>query len=120
LIDGHGHTISGINVTRGDANGSNMGLFGNYLQPIDGSTVGVKNLTITESFVRGNTGSGGLFGKINAGAGEVLFENLVLDMSMYVNSTEGGMIAGISNASNVTVENVVAKGTRQTTKNKNI
>ncbi len=119
MIDGHGHTIKGINVSYG--NNSQRALFGAYLQPVQNFTVGVRNLTITDSFVRGKNQSAGLFANINNGADDtakVAFENLVLDIDVWANALTknsldndaAGVIASVSEASNVLVRNVVSKG----------
>jgi len=111
MIDGHGHTVKGINVSHGSA--TLKGVFGSYLTPVENFTVGVKNLTITDSFVCGAGESGGLFGRVKTGANDtakVAFENLLLDIDVYANGRMAGVLAGTCYARSATVSNVVVRG----------
>ncbi len=112
MIDGQGHTLKGIRLNAG---GTYQGIFGGYLVPVEGSVVGVKNLTIQSSSVLGSELAGGLFGQINNKngdvAGAVLFEDLDLDINVTVTTAFfAGGIAGVSRADEMTISNCVIRG----------
>ena len=95
MIDGQNHTLTGIVLNGG---GTYQAIFGAYLVPVEGFVTGVKNLTIEDSSVNGTQLAGGLFGQINNKngdvAGEVLFENLDLDIDVKASDVYTGAIAG--------------------------
>ena len=90
-FDGQGHTISGLYYN--NTAGKNIGLFG-----VLGSRTSagiVKNLTIADSYIRGNTNVGGIVGYI-AGSGISNVHNCSVGASVFVvayDSAAGG-IAG--------------------------
>ncbi len=111
MIDGHGHTISGLYVSHESV--GTTGLFGNKLIPIKNFTVGVKNLTIKNSSVRGTNCLGGLFGWVDVGANDgtdyVVFDNLDLDIDVCGSTSIGGVF-GEDRASRTTISNCIIRG----------
>ena len=111
MIDGQNHTLTGIVLNGG---GTYQAIFGAYLVPVEGFVTGVKNLTIEDSSVNGTQLAGGLFGQINNKngdvAGEVLFDNLDLDIKVTGSGTYTGTIAGTSRADKMTISNCVIRG----------
>ena len=122
MIDGQGHTIK--NVTWTTSTYSYQGLFGAKIQSTTADfVVGVKNLTVKDVTVKGqsNNGSsgaygeaciGGLFGKLDAStAGTELFDNL--DLTITVDASKGTRIGGMigeSRATNMTISNCIFRG----------
>lgn len=113
MLDGHGHTVSGL---KSESESNYQGLFGSFLMPVgdDSFTVGIKNLTVKASSVSGTTQVGGLFGKIGSDsgtAGKVLFENLNLEIDVTATGAYCGGIAGDSRAIDMVVCNTAVTGT---------
>ncbi len=119
MIDGGGHTISGIYL-KGSAN--HTGIFGNPRGGTAEAPVGVKNLAITNSYITSAVNNfGGLFGAVPASeAGKnpnVLIENVYLDIhQVSTNSATGGgkfdtntagLIGWVVSGANVTIRNTV-------------
>ncbi len=110
MIDGNGHTLSGIKST---STGNYQALFANYLVPVSTFVTGVKNLTVKNSSVSGGTPTGGMFAQINGKsgdvAGKVLFDNLDLDIDVSATGTYAGGIAGISRSDEMTISNCIVR-----------
>ena len=109
MIDGHGHTLTGIKST---STSNYEGIFGGYLIPVSTFVTGVKNLTVKDSSVSGDLGTGGLFGQINNNdvAGSVVLDNLDLDIDVTGTSSYTGGIAGVSRADSMTISNSIVRG----------
>ena len=109
MIDGHGHTLTGIKST---SSSNYEGVFGGYLIPVSTFVTGVKNLTVKDSSVSGALGTGGLFGQINNNdvAGNVVLDNLDLDIDVTGTSSYTGGIAGVSRADSMTISNSIVRG----------
>ena len=118
MIDGHGHTISGIYLS---TTVNHTGIFGNLKGGTEEKPVGVKNLAIINSYITSNQNNfGGLFGAIPATeAGKnrfALIENVYLDIEQIFtfganatvhNTNTGGVIGYISLGNTVTIRNTV-------------
>lgn len=124
IIDGHGHTISGLKLPVSTANTNNTlsGLLAGCIIPgtentTYGCNAGVFNLTIVDSEI--STGSnycGGLFGSIGVGGtnnyctGTVVFKNLDLDIDISSTADYVGGIIGESRMDDVEFENCIVRG----------
>ena len=117
MIDGHGHTISGIYLS---TTVNHTGIFGNLKGGTEEKPVGVKNLAIINSYITSNQNNfGGLFGAIPATeAGKnrfALIENVYLDIEQIFtfnfgtknDANTGGVIGYISPGNTVTIRNTV-------------
>lgn len=118
MIDGGGHTISGIYLS---TVANHTGIFGNLKGGTEEKPVGVKNLAIVNSYITSKENCfGGLFGAIPASeAGKnpnVLIENVYLDIhqvstnsatSTYFGANTGGLIGWVVSGANVTIRNTV-------------
>lgn len=118
MIDGGGHTISGIYL-KGSIN--HTGIFGNLKGGTEAKPVGVKNLAIVNSYITSaNNIFGGLFGAVPFQAanknGFYLIENVYLDIEQiftygaggWKNDTQtGGVIGYICPGNTVTIRNTV-------------
>lgn len=118
MIDGGGHTISGIYLS---TTVNHTGIFGNPKGGTEEKPVGVKNLAIVNSYITSNQNCfGGLFGAVPATEANknrfVLIENVYIDVSQvftygnnkWVNNTQtGGIIGYISPGNTVTIRNTV-------------
>lgn len=118
MIDGGGHTISGIYL-KGSIN--HTGIFGNLKGGTEAKPVGVKNLAIVNSYITSaNNIFGGLFGAVPSQAanknGFYLIENVYLDIEQiftygaggWKNDTQtGGVIGYICPGNTVTIRNTV-------------
>lgn len=118
MIDGHGHTISGIYLS---TTVNHTGIFGNLKGGTEEKPVGVKNLAIVNSYITSNQNCfGGLFGAVPFQAanknGFYLIENVYLDIEQiftygaggWKNDTQtGGVIGYICPGNTVTIRNTV-------------
>lgn len=118
MIDGHGHTISGIYLSTVV---NHTGIFGNLKGGTEEKPVGVKNLAIINSYITSNQNCfGGLFGAIPASEANkgryVLIENVYIDVSQVFtrdkdgyaeNANTGGIIGYISPGNTVIIRNTV-------------
>lgn len=108
MIDGGGHTISGIYLS---TTANHTGIFGNARGGTAEKPVGVKNLTIKNSYVASTTNIvSGLFGSIptseNNKGRHVLIENVGMEMTIVGATTEVGSVFGfVSLGNNVTIRN---------------
>lgn len=114
MIDGGGHTISGIYLST-DAN--HTGIFGNLKGGTKEKPVGVKNLTVKNSYVTSSKNIvGGLFGAIPASEHDkgryVLIENINMEMTIVGAKTEVGSVFGyVTSGNNVTIRNCFFQNT---------
>ena len=114
MIDGGGHTISGIYLST-DAN--HTGIFGNLKGGTKEKPVGVKNLTVKNSYVTSSKNIvGGLFGGIPASENNkgrhVLIENVGMEMTIVGATTEVGSVFGyVTSGNNVTIRNCFFQNT---------
>ena len=118
MIDGGGHTISGIYLS---TVANHTGIFGNLKGGTEEKPVGVKNLAIVNSYITSNQNCfGGLFGAIPSSEANknrfILIENVYLDIEQiftygtntWVNDTNtGGVIGYICQGNTVTIRNTV-------------
>lgn len=118
MIDGHGHTISGIYLS---TTVNHTGIFGNLKGGTEEKPVGVKNLAIVNSYITSNQNCfGGLFGAIPTTEANknrfALIENVYLDIEQiftygagkWKNDTQtGGVIGYICPGNTVTIRNTV-------------
>ena len=118
MIDGGGHTISGIYLSTVV---NHTGIFGNLKGGTKEKPVGVKNLAIVNSYITSNQNCfGGLFGAVPFQAanknGFYLIENVYLDIEQiftygaggWMNDTQtGGVIGYICPGNTVTIRNTV-------------
>lgn len=96
MIDGGGHTISGIYLSTTE---NHTGIFGNARGGTAEKPVGVKNLTIKNSYVASTKNIvSGLFGSIPASEANkdrhVLIENVEMEMTIVGATTEVGSAFG--------------------------
>lgn len=118
MIDGHGHTISGIYLS---TTVNHTGIFGNLKGGTEEKPVGVKNLAIINSYITSNQNCfGGLFGAIPSTEANknrfALIENVYLDIEQIFtygtgkfvdDSHTGGIVGYISPGNTVTIRNTV-------------
>lgn len=118
MIDGGGHTISGIYLS---TTVNHTGIFGNLKGGTEEKPVGVKNLAIVNSYITSNQNCfGGLFGAIPTTEANknrfALIENVYLDIEQiftygagkWKNDTQtGGVIGYICPGNTVTIRNTV-------------
>lgn len=126
MIDGHGHTISGIYLK---TTGNHTGIFGNTKGGTQENPVGVKNLAIVNSYLTSKANNfGGLFGAIpqsEANKGRyVLIENVYTDITMVTtyatgknDAQIGGIIGYVCPGNTLTIRNTVVNGAVKTTSN---
>lgn len=121
MIDGGGYTISGIYLS---TTANHTGIFGNARGGTAEKPVGVKNLTINNSYVASTTNIvSGLFGSIptsedNKGR-HVLIENVGMEMTIVGATTEVGSVFGfVSPGNNVTIRNCFFQNEIRGTANK--
>ncbi len=116
MIDGGGHTISGIYL-RGSETDNHTGIFGNLKGGTEEKPVGVKNLTVKNSYVTSSKNIvGGLFGAIPASENNkgrhVLIENVGMEMTIVGATTEVGSVFGyVTSGNNVTIRNCFFQNT---------
>lgn len=114
MIDGGGHTISGIYLST-DAN--HTGIFGNLKGGTEEKPVGVKNLTVKNSYVTSSKNIvGGLFGSIPASEANkgryVLIENVEMEMTIVGATTEVGSAFGyVTEGNQLTIHNCFFQNT---------
>ena len=114
LIDGGGHTISGIYLS---TTANHTGIFGNARGGTAEKPVGVKNLTINNSYVASTKNIvSGLFGSIPASEANkgryVLIENVEMEMTIVGATTEVGSVFGyVTSGNNVTIRNCFFQNT---------
>lgn len=114
MIDGGGHTISGIYLS---TVANHTGIFGNLKGGTAEKPVGVKNLTVKNSYVTSSKNIvGGLFGAIPASEHDkgrhVLIENINMEMTIVGATTEVGSVFGyVTSGNNVTIRNCFFQNT---------
>lgn len=114
MIDGGGHTISGIYLSTVV---NHTGIFGNLKGGTEEKPVGVKNLTVKNSYVTSSKNIvGGLFGGIPASENNkgrhVLIENVGMEMTIVGATTEVGSVFGyVTSGNNVTIRNCFFQNT---------
>ena len=114
MIDGGGHTISGIYLS---TTANHTGIFGNARGGTAEKPVGVKNLTIKNSYVASTTNIvSGLFGSIPASEANkgryVLVENVEMEMTIVGATTEVGSAFGYVTVGNqLTIRNCFFQNT---------
>lgn len=114
LIDGGGHTISGIYLS---TTANHTGIFGNARGGTAEKPVGVKNLTINNSYVASTKNIvSGLFGSIPASEANkgryVLIENINMEITIVGATTEVGSVFGyVTSGNNVTIRNCFFQNT---------
>lgn len=114
MIDGGGHTISGIYLSTTE---NHTGIFGNARGGTAEKPVGVKNLTVKNSYVTSSKNIvGGLFGSIPASEANkgrhVLIENVEMEMTIVGATTEVGSVFGyVTSGNNVTIRNCFFQNT---------
>lgn len=125
IIDGHGHTISGLKLPVSTANTNNTlsGLLAGCIiagteNTTYGCNAGVFNLKITNSEISTSSNyCGGLFGSIGQGGtnnyttGKIVFKNLDIDVAIESSATIVGGIVGESRMDDVEFENCIVRGT---------
>ena len=135
MIDGGGHTISGIYLS---TTVNHTGIFGNLKGGTEEKPVGVKNLAIVNSYITSNQNCfGGLFGAFPSTEANknrfALIENVYLDIEQiftygtgtyvkdtYVNNAHtGGIVGYISPGNTVTIRNTVVASSIITPSEKN-
>lgn len=108
MIDGGGHTISGIYLS---TVANHTGIFGNLKGGTEEKPVGVKNLTVKNSYITSTANIvGGLFGGIPASEANkgrhVLIENINMEITIVGATTEVGSVFGyVTSGNNVTIRN---------------
>ena len=114
MIDGGGHTISGIYLS---TVANHTGIFGNLKGGTAEKPVGVKNLTVKNSYVTSSKNIvGGLFGAIPASEHDkgrhVLIENINMEITIVGATTEVGSVFGyVTSGNNVTIRNCFFQNT---------
>ena len=114
MIDGGGHTISGIYLS---TVANHTGIFGNLKGGTAEKPVGVKNLTVKNSYVTSSKNIvGGLFGAIPASEHDkgrhVLIENINMEITVVGATTEVGSVFGyVTSGNNVTIRNCFFQNT---------
>lgn len=114
MIDGGGHTISGIYLS---TVANHTGIFGNLKGGTEEKPVGVKNLTVKNSYVTSSKNIvGGLFGGIPASENNkgrhVLIENINMEITIVGATTEVGSVFGyVTSGNNVTIRNCFFQNT---------
>ena len=114
MIDGGGHTISGIYLS---TVANHTGIFGNLKGGTEEKPVGVKNLTVKNSYITSTANIvGGLFGGIPASENNkgrhVLIENVGMEMTIVGATTEVGSVFGyVTSGNNVTIRNCFFQNT---------
>ena len=114
MIDGGGHTISGIYLS---TVANHTGIFGNLKGGTAEKPVGVKNLTVKNSYVTSSKNIvGGLFGAIPASENNkgrhVLIENINMEITIVGATTEVGSVFGyVTSGNNVTIRNCFFQNT---------
>ena len=115
MIDGGGHTISGIYLSTTARN--HTGIFGNARGGTAEKPVGVKNLTIKNSYVTSTQNIiSGLFGSVPTSEANknrtVLIENVEMEMTIVGATTEVGSAFGYVTAGNqLTIRNCTFRNT---------
>ena len=121
MIDGGGHTISGIYLS---TTANHTGIFGNARGGTAENPVGVRNLAIKNSYVTSTQNIiSGLFGSVPASEANknrtVLIENVEMEMTIVGATTEVGSVFGYVTAGvQVTVRNCFFRNTIRGTANK--
>lgn len=114
MIDGGGHTISGIYLS---TVANHTGIFGNLKGGTKEKPVGVKNLTVKNSYITSTVNIvGGLFGAIPASEHDkgrhVLIENINMEITVVGATTEVGSVFGyVTSGNNVTIRNCFFQNT---------
>lgn len=112
MIDGGGHTVSGIYLS---TTVNHTGIFGNARGGTEAAPVGIKNLTVSNSYITSSANIlGGLFGAIPWSENEkgryVLIENVNMEVTVKGGTTQvGGMFGYIAPGNHVTVRNCVLR-----------
>lgn len=120
MIDGGGHTISGIYLS---TVANHTGIFGNLKGGTEEKPVGVKNLTVKNSYITSTANIvGGLFGGIPASEHDkgrhVLIENINMEITIVGATTEVGSVFGyVTSGNNVTIRNCNFRNTIRGTAN---
>ncbi len=117
IIDGHGHSISGINYTAPTTSYKYVGLLGGKLVASDteyldygGAYAGVFNLRIVNSSVSIAKYCGALFGSIEAADKKVVIKNVYVDAKITSNSTYIGGFVGLNENQNTLISDSVFAG----------
>ncbi len=122
IIDGHGHTIKGLEYSNiGGSNQNHSGLLGGKLVASGAvndkynASAGVFNLTIYGTINNEHNYTGALFGSITPTDNPIVIENVFVGVDIGMNDTNsskgmifGGFI-GANQHSNVTISNCLAK-----------
>lgn len=114
MIDGGGHTISGIYLS---TVANHTGIFGNLKGGTEEKPVGVKNLTVKNSYITSTANIvGGLFGAIPASEHDkgrhVLIENINMEITIVGATTEVGSVFGyVTSGNNITIRNCFFQNT---------
>lgn len=114
MIDGGGHTISGIYLS---TTANHTGIFGNARGGTAEKPVGVKNLTIKNSYVASTKNIvSGLFGSIPASEANknrfVLIENINMEITVVGATTEVGSAFGyVTEGNQLTIRNCFFQNT---------
>ena len=125
MIDGGGHTISGIYL-RGSETDNHTGIFGNLKGGTEEKPVGVKNLTVKNSYVTSSKNIvGGLFGAVPSTEANknrtVLIENINMEITVVGAAKEVGSVFGyIAPGNQVTIRNCFFQNTVRGTATENI
>lgn len=114
MIDGGGHTISGIYLSTAE---NHTGIFGNAKGGTEANPVGVKNLTIKNSYITSTANLlGGLFGAVPSAETNkgryFLIENVTTEITIVGGTTEvGGIFGYLTIGNHVTIKNCNLKNT---------
>ena len=123
MIDGGGHTISGIYLS---TVANHTGIFGNLKGGTKEKPVGVKNLTVKNSYITSTVNIvGGLFGAIPSTEANknrtVLIENINMEITVVGAAKEVGSVFGyIAPGNQVTIRNCFFQNTVRGTATENI
>lgn len=123
MIDGEGHTISGIYLS---TTVNYTGIFGNLKGGTEEKPVGVKNLTVKNSYITSTVNIvGGLFGAVPSTEANknrtVLIENINMEITVVGAAKEVGSVFGyVAPGNRVTIRNCFFQNTVRGTATENI
>lgn len=123
MIDGEGHTISGIYLS---TTVNHTGIFGNLKGGTKEKPVGVKNLTVKNSYITSTVNIvGGLFGAVPSTEANknrtVLIENINMEITVVGAAKEVGSVFGyVAPGNRVTIRNCFFQNTVRGTAMENI